>query len=46
MTEHRSIVAAAFKGQCAGGTVNLDDADNAEEEEHHPDDAIALNLYF
>ena len=41
MFEHRRHVVAVI-GQLRRGRVDLDDADDAEEQEHHPDDLVAF----
>ena len=44
MVEHRIPVVARLVGQRAGGTIYLKHTDDAQQEEHHPDDAIALDF--
>ena len=42
MLHHRCKIASTFVGQLRRSRIDLDDADDAKEEEDHPDDLIAL----
>lgn len=48
MVDNRSNVVLALIRQSAGSREDLHDTDHTEEEEHHPDDLVALedSAYF
>ena len=46
MAQDGAEIAAALERQCARGAEHLDNADDTEEEEHHPNDAVTFDLEF
>lgn len=46
MAQDGAEIAAALERQCARSAEHLDDADDTEEEEHHPNDAVTFDLEF
>ena len=46
MAKNGAEIASAFKRQCTRSAEHLDDADDTEEEEHHPNDAVTFDLEF
>ena len=46
MAQDGAEITATLKRQCTRSAKHLDDADDTEEEEHHPNDAVTLDLEF
>ena len=42
MLEHRTPISAVLKGHIAGSAIHLENRDNAEEKQHHPERFVAF----